>query len=138
MTWILGSLLVILCTLKNFHIVNSKQGDGSASSRCVTRRRPHDMRTTRSDLDRPVRIESRARDTLLIRGVRWSLTILLARGCKRWHPLAPGRRYGVRRSLLSEYMSLHLSLKLCTPFENKMREREREREIFIKKCVSFR
>ena len=43
-----------------------------------------------------------------------SLTIRLARGCKRWHPLAPGRRYGARRSPNSEYISLHLSLKLTT------------------------
>ena len=43
-----------------------------------------------------------------------SLTIGLARGCKRWYSLAPGRRYGARRSPLSEYMSLHLSLKLTT------------------------
>ena len=42
-----------------------------------------------------------------------SLTIQFARGCKCWHPLAPGRRYGAR-SPLSEYMSLHLSLKLTT------------------------
>ena len=35
-------------------------------------------------------------------------------GCKRWHPVAPGKRYGARRSPLSEYMSLHLSLKLTT------------------------
>ena len=41
-----------------------------------------------------------------------SLTIRLARGCQRWHLLAPGRRYGARRSRFSEYMSLHLSLKL--------------------------
>ena len=36
--------------------------------------------------------------------------IRLARGCKRWHPLAPGRRYGTRRSPLSKDMSLHLFL----------------------------
>ena len=43
-----------------------------------------------------------------------SLTTRLARGCKRWYPLAPGRRYGTRKSPLSEYMSLYLSLKLAT------------------------
>ena len=64
----------------------------------------------------PVRIESLARDMQPIRGVRSSLTIRLARGCKRWHPLSPGRRYGARRSPLSEYMSLHLSLKLTTNY----------------------
>ena len=65
------------------------------------------------------RIKSRARDTQPIRGVRSSLTIRLARGYKRWHPLATGRRYGARRSPLPKYMSLHLSLKLttkCVPF----------------------
>ena len=69
-----------------------------------------------SDFDRRREL-SRAMDTQLIRGVRLSLTIQLARGCKCWHPLAPGRRYGTR-SPLSEYMSLHLSLKLtasCGP-----------------------
>ena len=42
------------------------------------------------------------------------LTIRLARECKHWHPLALGRRYWARRSPLSEYMSLHLSLKFTT------------------------
>ena len=58
--------------------------------------------------------------------------------------MAPGRRYGVRRSPLSEYMSFHLSLKLttnCVPLSRikweREREREREREIFIKMCVLF-
>ena len=49
---------------------------------------------------------------------RTSLTIRLARRCKRWHPMDPGRRYGTRRSPLSEYMSVHLSLKItknCVP-----------------------
>ena len=71
--------------------------------------------TMRSDLDRVQRIENRARDTQPIRGIRLPLTIRLARRCKRWHPLAPGIRYGTRRrSPLSEYMSLHLSLELTT------------------------
>ena len=72
------------------------------------------MRTTQSDLESLVRIESQTRDTQPIRGIRLSLTIGLARGYKRWHPLAPGRRYGARRSPLPEYMSFHLSLKLTT------------------------
>ena len=65
-----------------------------------------------------------------------SLTIRLARGCKYWHPLAPGRIYGARRSLLSGYISLHLSLKLtiiCVPLSRI----KWERYIFIKKCVSL-
>ena len=65
------------------------------------------MKTTRSDLDRVQRIavepETRSR----------AEASRPARGCKRWHPLAPGRRYGTR-SPLSEYISLHLSLKLAT------------------------
>ena len=88
------------------------------------------------DENHAVRIESRARDTQPIRGVRSSLTIRLSRGCKRWHPLAPGKRFGGRRSLLSEYMSLQLSLKLtinCVPFSRI----KWVREIFIKNCVSF-
>ena len=39
------------------------------SSKCVTGRRPRDMRIARSDLDSPVRIERRTRDTQPIRGV---------------------------------------------------------------------
>ena len=62
-----------------------------------------------------------------------SLTIRLARGCKRWHFLAPGRRYGTRRSPLSEYMSLHLSLKLTTNCVPLSRIKS-ERYIFLKKC----
>ena len=63
---------------------------------------------TRSDLDGQYRGSSQgicSRSTAL-----GCLTIWLARGCKCWHPLAPGRRY-VARSLLSEYVSLHWSLK---------------------------
>ena len=66
-----------------------------------------------------------------------SLMIRFARGCKRWHLLAPGRRYGARRSPLSEYMPLHLSLKHITNCMPLSRIKW-EREIFIKKCVSFR
>ena len=46
--------------------------------------------------------------------VMLSLNIRLASGCERWHPLAPGRRYGTRISPLTEYMSVHLSLKQTT------------------------
>ena len=83
------------------------------SNRCVTRRRPHDMRTMHSGLDRGQRIESRAWTRSRSEASWMSLKIRLARGCKRWHPLAPGRRYEAR-SPLSEYMSLHLFLKLTT------------------------
>ena len=62
----------------------------------------------------PVRIEGHARDTQPIRGVSVvSGDTALQGGCKRWHPLAPGRRYGTR-SRLSDFMYLHLPLKLTT------------------------
>ena len=72
------------------------------------------MIITPSDLDRGR--ESRVKPKICSRSeVSWtSLTTRLAQGCKRWHPLAPWRRYGTRRSPLSEYMSLHLFLKLTT------------------------
>ena len=57
---------------------------------------------------------SRTRDTQPIRGVRLPLTIRLSRRRKRCYPLAPGRRFGTRWIPLSEYMILHLSLKLTT------------------------
>ena len=62
-----------------------------------------------------VQSESRVKsgDTVPIRGVRSPLTTRLARGCKRWHPPAVGRRYGAR-SPPYEYRSLQLSLKLTT------------------------
>ena len=47
-----------------------------------------------------------------------SLMMRSASGCKRWHPLAPGRRYGAR----SLHLSHKLTTKLCAPFENKLRE----------------
>ena len=81
------------------------------------------MRTMRADSDRVSRIEGRARDTQTIRGISGDTA---CKGVQALAPLAPGRKYGTRRSLLSEYMSLHLFLKLttnCGPlFENKMRE----------------
>ena len=96
------------------------------------------MWTMRSDLDSQssqnrVKPGIRSRSEALVS----SLTIRLARWCKRWHPLAPRRRYRARRSPLSEYMSLHLSFKLttnCVPFSRM----KWDRYIFIKKCVSFR
>ena len=104
------------------------------SKRCVTGRRPFDMRTTWSDLD------CQSRESRVERGIRSrreafvsSLMIRLARGCKRKYPRARGGRYGTRRSPLSEYMSLSISQtynKLCGPSRIKW-----ERPIFIKKCV---
>ena len=98
------------------------------------RRRPHDMRTTQSDLDcqssqnrvKPVG----SRSEVFVS----SLMIRLARRCKRWHLQAPGRRYGARRSPLSEYVSPSISQtynKLCASFENKIRK------IYLYKEVCF-
>ena len=84
------------------------------SNRCVTRRRPRD--------NHAVRFRQRAENRESSQGhaadqrVRSSLTIRLARGCKSCFPWLP-EEYGTRRSPLSEYMSLHLSLKLTTNSE---------------------
>ena len=111
MTWIFGSFLVTPSALTSCHAVISEQGDGSVSVQTS------DMRTTRSDFDRVPRIESwagtRSRPEALGRPWRYGLQRGASVG-KRWHPLAPGRRYGTRRSLLYEYMSFHLSFKLTT------------------------
>ena len=95
------------------------------------------MRTTWSDLD-TVKLESRVEQEIhsLSEASLTSLTIRLARGYKCWHSLTPEGRYGARRSPLSQYMSLHLSLKLttnCVPLSRI----KWERYIFIKKCVFF-
>ena len=84
----------------------------------------------------PVRIENRVRDTHQIKVLRYSLMIQLAKGCKRCRLLALGSRYGARRTLLSEYMSLYLSLKLttnCVPLL-----RIKWEVFFSKNIVSFR
>ena len=60
----------------------------------------------------------------------------IPRGCKRWHPLAPGRWYGKKKSSLWVYVSpsiSQLTTNWWTLFENKAWEIH----IFIKKCVSF-
>ena len=96
MPWIFGSFLVTPCALVNCHILISKQeNDGvsghSGRSGGVTGRgscdENHEVRFRQSAENR-----SRARDTQLSRGV-----YELARGCKHWHPLAPGRRYGKKK-----------------------------------------
>ena len=101
------------------------------------------MRTTRSDLDRvqsESRIEPGKRGRL--EALVSSLTIQLARGCKRWHAQAQGRRYGARRSPLFEYMCLPPSIsqtynKLCAPFENKMREIYFHKEVYFLRSLKF-
>ena len=111
MTWIFSSFLVTLCALTSCHIVISKQGDDSTSRqlgphRCITGRRPRDEKHTVRFRDR-IGVERGTRSRAEALG---SQTLRLARGCKYWHLLAPGRRYGTRRNPLPEYMSLHLSL----------------------------
>ena len=105
-------------------------------SRCVTWKRPRDMRTTRSDLDRVQSKSSRARDTQPIRGI---MVVSDDTAWKAVQALAPTgswkKIWGKKKSPLWVYVSPSISQtynKLCAPFENKMRY------IFIKKCVSFR
>ena len=73
-------------------------------NRCVTGRRLRDendaVRFRQSAENR-----SRAWDTQPIR----SVSDELARGCKRWHPLAPRRRYGKKKSSFWVYVSLSIS-----------------------------
>ena len=100
MTWIFGSFLVIPCALASCHILISKQEVDTTIrllgyNRCVTGRRLREVNhevTFRQSAEN----QSRAWDTQPIRGVSYEL----ARGCKRWHPLAPGRRYGQKESSL--------------------------------------
>ena len=81
MPWIFGSFLVTPFALTRCLVVTNKQG--------------HVMRTTRSDLDRVQRI-------IVERGTRSRSGRLkkACEGCKRWRPLAPGRRYGKKKSSL--------------------------------------
>ena len=97
------------------------------SNRCVARRRSrdenHSVRFREGAENR-----SRTRDSQPTRGVSEEL----ARGCKRWHPLAPGRRYG-KKSSLSICLSTHLSYTTETSTLSRIKC---ERDIFfIKKCV---
>ena len=113
MTWILASFLVTPCALTSCYVLISKQGmeecQGSPVQLVCNRK------VTTWYENHAVRFkQSRVRDTQPIRGVRSSLTIQFARWCKRWSLLAPWRRFETRRSPLSEYMSLYLSLKLTT------------------------
>ena len=131
MTWIFGSFLVTPCALTSCHAVNRRWQHVRAvgSNRCVMGRRPCDenhvgiFRQSTED-------QSRARNMQPVRGIS---TIRLAWRWKCWYPLAPRRRYGTRRSPFSEYMSLHLPLKLTTnsrpPFRIKW-ERYFYKEVF--------
>ena len=116
--------------LASCHILISKQDSmirAPRSNRFVTRKRScdenHTVRFRQSAENR-----SRARDTQPTRGV----SDKLARGCKCWHPLAPGRRYG-KKSSLWVYVSLPISHTTnINPFENKVRE-----ICFCKEVCSF-
>ena len=84
--------------LASSHILIIKQDSTIRAlrlNRCLTGRRScdenHAVRFRLSAENR-----SRARDMQSIRGVSDEL----ARGCKRWHPLAPGRGYGKKKSSL--------------------------------------
>ena len=118
MTWIFGSFLVTPCALASCHVVISKQGDDIGvravrSNRCVTGRRPrykHVVRFRQSAENRESS-EGHAAD----QRVMLSLTMRLARTCKRWLP--PGTRkktWDKNKYSLWVYGSLHLYLKLTT------------------------
>ena len=84
------------------------------------------MRTTQSDLESE---SSQNRKSSQGYAVDQRISVVsdntACKGVQVLALLAPGRRYGARRSPLSEYMSLHLSLRLttnCVPVENKMRD----------------
>ena len=88
--------------LASGHILISKQDSTIRAlryNRCVTGMRSRDenhaVRFTQNAENR-----SRSRDTQPTRGVSDEL----ARGCKRWHPLAPERRYGKKKSSLWVYV----------------------------------
>ena len=128
MTWIFGSFLVTLCALTSCHVVISKQGNGSGSGqgRQVQQEGDHVI-TTWSDLDRGRELGVKPGNAANQR-VRLSLMIWFAWGCKCWYPLVPRRRYGTRRSPLSEYMSLKLTTN-CGSFSRI------KWEIYYEKCL---
>ena len=107
------------CALTSCHVVISKQGVAVCWDRPVeqvcNRKETALYENHASRFRQSVPSESRVKPGIGSRSEALvsSLTIRLARRCKHWHPLAPGRRYG-SRTYLSEYMSPHLSLKLTT------------------------
>ena len=96
------------------HVVISKQGSTIRAlgyNRCVTRRRPHDEKHA-------VRFrESRESQSSIGHAVDQVISDEVARGCKHWHPLVPGRRYG-KKSSLRIYVSPSISQLItnCGPF----------------------
>ena len=125
MTWIFGSFLLTPRALTSCHILISKQEDDSTIravgyNRCVIGRTPRDENHA-VKFRQSAENRSRVRDTQPIRGVSDEL----ARGCKRWQPLAPRRRSRKKKSSLWVYVTPSLS-QLTTNdgllFENKMRD----------------
>ena len=132
MTWIFSSFLVTLCALVNCHILISKQeNDGTQGIQVeqVCNQKGNTWWEPCSEIYRVQRIA-------VERGTRSQPEVSLT-------SLQGGASIGTswlleedmgRRSLLSEYMSLHPSLthhRNINPFENKVWEIY----IFIKKCV---
>ena len=119
--------------LVSCHILMSKQDSMIMAlrlNRCVKGRRSRDenqaVRFRQSAENR-----SRARDTQPTRGVSDEL----AREYKRWHPLAPGRRYGQRNSSLWVYVSPPIS---HTPQKHQPFREKSVRDIyFYKEVCSF-
>ena len=94
------------------------------------------MRTTWIDLDRVQSIESRARDTQPIRELVSSLTIRLARGCKHWTPWLQEEDMGQEEVYVSPSISLTYN-KVCSPFENKIREIYFNKEVCFVRSLKF-
>ena len=121
-------------SLTSCHILISKQDTtirALRSSRCVTGRRSRDENHA-VRFRQSVENRSPARDTQLTRGVSDELS----RGCKRLHPLAPGRRYGKKKSSLWVYVSppnSHTPQKTSTLSRIKC-----ERYIFLSRSVFVR
>ena len=105
MQLVFGSFLVTSCALTSCHVVISKQDSTIRAvwyNRCVTGRRPRDK-------NHAVRFRQRQKIGVE-RGTRSRSEVFQqARGCKRWHPLALGRRYGKRKSYLWVYVSPSIS-----------------------------
>ena len=128
MPWIFDSFLVTPCALTSCHVLISKQDNtiralGYNKWPCDEN---HAVRFRQCAENR-----SRARNTQPNRGV----SDKLARGCKPWHPLAPGRRYEKKKSSLWVYVSLSIS-QLTTNdgplFENKTRDISLLRSVFFR------
>ena len=95
------------------------------SNRCVTGRRPRDMKTTRSDLNSFQRIESWARDRQPIIGVSDVSDDTASKGVQALARPGPRKKiWDKKKSHLWVYVSLSIyqtNNNLWSPFENKMR-----------------